>query len=77
VAEERGDREPVGQRADHRGLGEGADVADPRVCILLRAGDHEDDGGGEQQRECEPLHLPHRRLALEIARRHGLHAGRP
>ena len=31
VPEQRGDGEPVGERADHRGLGGGADVAHPRA----------------------------------------------
>ncbi len=35
MAEQRRHREPVGQRADHRRLGEGADVADPVVDVLL------------------------------------------
>ena len=37
VAEQRGDGEPVGQRADHRRLGAGPDVADPRRPVVLVA----------------------------------------
>ena len=41
MAEQRGDREPVGEAADHRRLGEGVDVAEPRIVRLERAGGDE------------------------------------
>ena len=46
VAEQRRHGEPVGQRADHRRLGAGPHVADPRgAVVLVLRGDEEDDGG--------------------------------
>ena len=49
--EQGGDREPVGERSDHRRLGRRPDVADPgRAAVLRPAGDQVHDGGGDQQR---------------------------
>ena len=42
VAEQSGDREPVGEPADHRRLGERLDVCEPGVARLERAGGGED-----------------------------------
>ena len=57
MAEQGGDGEPVGERADHRRLGEGADVADPAVLLLLPAGDEEDDGDDNRSAVANDLHL--------------------
>ncbi len=54
--EQRGDGEPVGQGAHHRGLGEGGHVAEPRVARLEGPRHHEQHGGGEQQPEGHRLH---------------------
>ena len=37
MAEQRGDREPVGKAADHRRFGEGLHIAQPRIVRLERA----------------------------------------
>ncbi len=54
MAEQRGDREPVGQPADHRRLGKGADKADRRVGrFVIARGEidechrHQQSGGDE------------------------------
>ena len=58
VAEQRRDGKPVGECADHRRLGGGLDVADPRRLVLERPGDDEHDGGEHQQGRREKLHPP-------------------
>ena len=73
MTEQCGDREPVGERADHRRLGEGADGSDGRVVRLLPAGDEVDDRDEHQQTERERLHPAHRCAPLEIVRRQLLH----
>jgi hypothetical protein len=42
VAEQGGDRKPVGQAADHRCLGKGLHIADQGIGSLELAGDDED-----------------------------------
>jgi hypothetical protein len=56
--EERGDGEPVGQRADHRGLGGGADVAHPvrRADRLAPPREQEDHGRTQQETGRQHLH---------------------
>ena len=49
VAEEGGDREPVGEPADHRRLGEGFDVAERGMKRLECASDGEDHGHDHEQ----------------------------
>ena len=60
VAEQRGDGEPVGERADHRRLGDRPDVADPaRPVLLVRPGDDvHDRGGGTSSPVANGLHPP-------------------
>ena len=49
MAEQRGDGEPVGQPADHRGLGRRPEIAPAGVVILGDPRPDEHDGRGEQQ----------------------------
>ena len=49
MTEQCGHGEPIGQRADHRCLGERPDVADPPVRLFEPAGDEEHDGDEHQQ----------------------------
>ncbi len=59
VSEQRRDREPVGERADHRRLRERPHVADPtRAVLLVRPGDEVDAGGEDEQPGREQLHPP-------------------
>ena len=57
VPEQRGDGEPVGQRADHRGLGGGPHVADPGAGVPAEqhAGE-EDERRPAEQPGGQPLH---------------------
>ena len=57
VPEQRGDGEPVGQRADHRGLGGRPHVADPAPTSAAEQHAGEEDHGGEQEQPGgQPLH---------------------
>ncbi len=49
MPEQRGDGEPVGQRADHAGLRGRPDVAEPGIAVLQQPGDHEDHRHQPQQ----------------------------
>ena len=49
VAEQGGDREPVGEAADHRRFGEGLDVGEPGIARLERARGDEHRGHHHQQ----------------------------
>jgi hypothetical protein len=55
--EERGHREPVGQPADHPGLGGRAQVTDPRL-VRHREGRHEDRGRHREEAPGSHLHPP-------------------
>ena len=61
VAEQRGHREPVGQPADHRRFGKGADKAPGRMTIAQRARDQKKPGHRHQQRGRDHPHAPERR----------------
>ena len=56
VAEQGGDREPVGKAADHRRFGEGLDVGEPRIVRLERAGGDEHRRHHDQQAGRDDLH---------------------
>ena len=75
VPEQRRHGEPVGQRTDHRGFGEGPHITDPVVVLLLPAGDEEDDRDDEEQRRGDELHLAQRPAPFEIGGRQGVHRG--
>ncbi len=62
VAEQRGDREPVGEAADHRRLGECLDVGQPGILRLERAGGDENAGHHHQQAGRDDLHALRARL---------------
>ena len=71
VPEQRGDREPVGERTHHAGLGGGAHVPDPRGGPPgLRPGaQQEDHRGAEQEGQCDGFHPPQAATAVGIGRR--------
>ncbi len=57
MPEQRRDGEPVGQRAHHRCLGGGPDVAHPGARALAEQdAAEEDDRGGDEQTRRQPLH---------------------
>ncbi len=56
VTEQRGDGEPVGDRADHGGFGEGGDIAPGRVDGLETGRDDVQQGGQQQQQAGDQLH---------------------
>ena len=56
IAEQRDDGEPVGNRADHRGLGECFHVAPGRMLAVARTGNREQHAGDEQQADGDALH---------------------
>ena len=60
VTEERGDREPVGEPADHPGLGRGAHIAGERrpAVALPEQEDDPDDRRAEEERQRHALHAP-------------------
>ena len=68
IPEQRGHREPVRDRADHRALGRRTHVAEPRQRVLQGERHREHDGRGEQQPGGDPLHAPERRQPLRIGR---------
>jgi hypothetical protein len=71
VPEQRGDGEPVGERAHHRRLGGGPHVADPGTGRRAEQHAPEEDGGGEQEQAGrQPLHpdqVPQPRRVVERA----------
>ena len=71
MPEQRDDREPVGDRADHRRLCERGDVAPRRVAVVQQRGDDVDRSGSRQQAERDRLH------ALQIANSHARHLLEP
>ena len=66
VFEQRGDREPVGKRADHARFGGGFDIADPGVGAvgLGPAAAEEDHSGTDEKAQRDNLHLPQAAAAL-------------
>ena len=66
VPEQRRHREPVGDRADHRGLGPGVD--EPEHAVLAERGDV-DDGGQQQQRRPRPCASCAARGGARVGRR--------
>ena len=56
MAEQRGDREPVGKSAHHCGFGERFDVAEPRILRLERASGGEHGSHHHQQPGGDDLH---------------------
>ncbi|MFK4543212.1 hypothetical protein RKD29_002808 [Streptomyces tendae] len=75
VAEEGGDREPVGERADHAGLGGGRHIARPGARAPVRGplGQDVDHGDEEQQTgggELHPAHAAALGLVGRAERRH-------
>ncbi len=85
VPEQRGHREPVGQRADHGRLGTGVDVS-PHPFVVEAQGREEHDGGEQQQRQRHEPHPAQAGPAAVVGRRrvHEAHppdpaarAGRP
>ena len=67
VPEQRRDGEPVGERADHRRLGEGLHVADPAVPSV--EGRHDvHRRGRQQQQQRDRLHAAQRALLVEVGR---------
>lgn len=68
MAEEGGDGEPVGQRADHPGLGRCTDVSEPprpAPCLAPLAG-QEDDGRADQESQRHRLHPPQIAQPLDV-----------
>ena len=68
VLEERGHREPVGDRTDHRRLGAGVDEA-PRPVATQRCDVH--DGGQDEQRDGHRAHLSQPATARLVGARVG------
>jgi len=66
MPEERGDREPVGERPDHAALARGANVPEPGERGLEGERDDEDDSHGQEQPEGDALHAAELREALKI-----------
>ena len=66
VFEQRGDREPVGKRADHARFGGGFDIADPGVGAvgLGPAAAEEDHSGTDEKAQRDNLHPPQAAAAL-------------
>ncbi len=56
AAKQRGDGEPVGDRADHGGLGEGREIAPGRMPIFHHGGQGVEQGGKQQQKAGDQLH---------------------
>jgi hypothetical protein len=54
VPEQRGHGEPVGEGADHGGLGRGVDVPPHAVLVEVQGGDEDDRGQAEQRHGDEP-----------------------
>jgi hypothetical protein len=71
VTKQRGDREPIRQRADHSRLGEGADEAHPEVAPFQEQRTHEDYRGPDQQPGGGQLHTVQLGLACRVGA--GLH----
>ena len=69
VAEQRGDGEPVGDRADHRGLRGAGDEPPDAGVVGEEVGGEEDERGKDEQRERERAHLLQPARALLILRR--------
>ena len=69
VAEQGRHREPVGQAADHRGLGRGLEVPPRAPAVAEGAAEDVDDGRGQQQAAGDQLHPPQRAHPLERHRR--------
>ncbi len=69
MAEQRGDREPVREPADHGGFRHCANEAEPRVRFLECAGHHVHDDGQNQQPRRPALHLVQSALAVGLVRR--------
>jgi len=57
MTEQRHHREPVGNGADHRGLGERGHVAPGGVLRMQHAGYRIEHGGAAQQAQCYALHV--------------------
>ena len=58
VPEQGRDGEPIGERTDHRRLGERLDVADRAVAVAERAGQDVHDRRGQEQSGGDELHVP-------------------
>src|SRR4051794_33851379 len=58
MAEQRGDREPVREPADHRRLGRGLDVAPHPLAVADPMAERIDDRGDHEQTGGEALHAP-------------------
>ena len=76
MAEQRGDREPVGQSADHRRLGEGLHIAEPGIGSFELTGGDEHRRHDQQQPGCRRLHPGRARLNRVEAREGRLGAAR-
>ena len=63
MAEQGGHREPVGEAADHRRLGERLDIAERGICVLEARGREEDRGHHHQQAGRDDLHALRRPAA--------------
>ncbi len=67
MAKQRGDREPIGDRADHRGLGEGAHKAQPGIAPLKENCDDEYQRDEHQQAGGKGFHAVEIGLPLSVA----------
>ncbi len=77
VPEQCGDGEPVGQCADHRGLGGGPHVAHPGACVLPEEDAGEEHRGGDaEQAGRQPLHPCEVGRPLGVVERRGQGRGR-
>ena len=75
VAEQRRHGEPVGECADHRRLGDGADVSHPRARVLVDFGDHEHDCCDHQERGGHQFHTAQHADARHVGEQHGRAGG--
>lgn len=70
MAEQRGDRKPVRQSADHRRLGKGPDEADRGVPVDQRAADQEHDRHQHQQPGRDDPHANESRVGRFLGQAH-------
>ena len=73
MSEERRHGEPIGQRADHRRLGEGPEVDRPMHDAPAAPGDEEQDRHSDEKRRGDDLHLAECTAALKISHREDIH----
>ena len=70
VPKESRDGEPVSQPSDHSTLARGSHVRKPRVFVLKRERDHEDDGHDAEDAQRDALHAAQLGEATEVVGGH-------